>query len=290
MEVRNLEIIRNINKAIDYIERNLDSEIDIDEIAKVAYTSRYHFQNLFHAVAGFTLTEYIRNRRLTLAAEELAVTDIKVIDIALKYGYESPDAFTKAFQRLHKITPSALRRGNVKIKAFPKLLLQISIKGEFEMNYKIVEKEAYKFFGVDFEISIANNESDNEVLKFCDEIWDNGTHLKINKFLGYTQMHLLHSIHYDFKEDGRRRYLMGWEIPKEYKVVDIPSATWAVFEGKSTMENRIKIKDVWTEIYSEWFPSSGFEQAEGPFIEKYYWDDDKCDDYTCEVWIPVKRK
>lgn len=290
-----MEIINNLNNAIEYIENNLESRIDIDEVAKVAYTSRYHFQNLFHAVTGFTLTEYIRNRRLTLAAEELAVSDTKVIDIALRYGYDSPDAFTKAFQRLHKVTPSALRKGNVKIKAFPKLLLQISIKGEFEVNYKIIEKEAYSFFGVDFEYSIANNGNDNEILKFCDEIWENGTHLKINQFLGYPKMHLLHAIHYDFKEDGYRRYLMGWEvpdkeIPKEYKVVDIPSATCAVFDAKSTMENRIKIKDVWTEIYSEWFPSSGFEQAEGPVIEKYYWDDDKYDNYTCEVWIPVKRK
>lgn len=290
-----MEIIRNINNAIDYIEDNLDSDLNIDEIAKVAYTSRYHFQHLFHAVTGFTLTEYIRNRKLTLAAEELAVTDTKVIDIALRYGYDSPDAFTKAFQRLHKVTPSALRKGNVKIKAFPKLLLQISIKGEFEVNYKIVDKEPHKVFGVDFETTLINDALYSEIPEFCEEIWENGTHLKINEFLGYHKMNLLHGIHFDFKENGNRRFMMGWEapekeIPNEYKVVDVPASTWAVFEGKSNMGNKIKIQDVWRQIYSEWFPSSGFEQVEGPCIEKYYWDDGTCNNYTCEVWIPIKRK
>jgi AraC family transcriptional regulator len=295
VEVRNLEIIKCLNNVIDYIENNLDLTLNIDEIARVAFTSRYHFQRLFHAMTGYTLTEYIRNRRLTLAAEELSYENSKIIDIALKYGYESPDAFTKAFQRLHGITPSALKKGNVRLKSFPKLSFQISIKGEYEMIYRLVEKDKYKVFGVDFFTTSVGGACYKEIPEFTDKIWDDGTHYKINQILGYNRMHMLHGIHYDFKEDGSRRYMMGWEVPeigvpKEYKVLDIPACTWAVFEDKGAMPEALLVQNTWKRIYSEWFPSSGFEQVEGPTIEKYYWNDEEYVNYTCEVWIPVKRK
>lgn len=272
-----MEIVKSLNNALDYIEDNLDSLIEIDEIAKVSFISRYHFQRMFHALTGFTIGEYIRNRRLTLAAEELTSKDVRVTDVAIKYGYESIDAFTKAFQRLHGVTPSKIKKGDVRLKAFPKLSFEISIKGECEMNYRIVEKGSFKIFGVDFLTTTVNNALFKEIPEFCDKIWEDGTHLKINEFLGYSERHMLHGIHYDFKEDGTRRYMMGWEVPdrdvpKAYKILDIPPCTWAVFEGKSIIAENLFIQNVWKRIYSEWFPSSGFEQVEGPCLEKYYWD------------------
>ncbi len=295
MEVRILEIIKDINNAIEYIEDNLGSNISIDEIAKVAFTSRYHFQRMFHALTGVTLTEYIRNRRITLAGEELSSKDVKIIDVAAKYGYESPDAFTKAFQRLHGSTPSMIKKGNARLKSFPKLSFQISIKGECEINYRIVKQDEFKFFGVDFLTTLIDNALYKEIPEFCDKIWEDGTHLKINEFLGYSKMNMLYGIHYDFKEDGSRKYMMGWkvpdkDIPNEYKIVNIPSCTWAVFDGRGDNLNTLAIADLWRLIYSEWFPSSGFEQIEGPCIEKYFWDDDQYINYSCELWIPVKRK
>jgi len=295
MEVRILEIIKDINNAIEYIEDNLGSNISIDEIAKVAFTSRYHFQRMFHALTGVTLTEYIRNRRLTLAGEELSSKNVKIIDVAAKYGYESPDTFTKAFQRLHGSTPSMIKKGNTRLKSFPKLSFQISIKGECEINYRIVKQDEFKFFGVDFLTTLIDNALYKEIPEFCDKIWEDGTHLKINEFLGYSKMNILYGIHYDFKEDGSRKYMMGWkvpdkDIPNEYKIVNIPSCTWAVFDGRGDNLNTLAIADLWRLIYSEWFPSSGFEQIEGPCIEKYFWDDDQYINYSCELWIPVKRK
>lgn len=295
MEVRILEIIKDINNAIEYIEDNLGSNISIDEIAKVAFTSRYHFQRMFHALTGVTLTEYIRNRRLTLAGEELSSKDVKIIDVAAKYGYDSPDAFTKAFQRLHGSTPSTIKKGNTRLKSFPKLSFQISIKGECEINYRIVKQDEFKFFGVDFLTTLIDNALYKEIPEFCDKIWEDGTHLKINEFLGYSKMNILYGIHYDFKEDGSRRYMMGWkvpdkDIPNEYKIVNIPSCTWVVFDGRGDNLNTLAIADLCRLIYSEWFPSSGFEQIEVPCIEKYFWDDDQYINYSCELWIPVKRK
>jgi len=295
MEVRNLGTIECLNNAIDYIENHLDSTLDIDEIATAAFSSRYHFQRMFHALTGFTLAEYIRNRRLTLAAEELSSKDCKIIDIAYKYGYESPDAFTKAFQRLHGITPSALKKGDARRKAFSKLSFQISIKGAFEIIYRIVDLKEFKVFGVDFITTSVNDACYKEIPEFCEKIWVDGTHSKMNQFLGFPTMNMLHGIHYDFEENGRRKYMMGWEVPgkdvpKEFKILEIPELTWAVFESKGKMPQNLAIEDVWRRIYSEWFPSSVYEQAEGPCMEKYDWDDEQYENYTCEVWIPIIRK
>lgn len=290
-----MEAIKYLNNAIEYIEENLETTIEIEEIAKVACTSRYHFQRLFHGFTGFTLAEYIRNRRLTLAAEELHSEGIKITDLAFKYGYISVDAFTKAFQRLHGVTPSKVKKGNIMLKSFPKLTLQITVTGGCDMNYRIVEMDKFKVFGVAFQTSVENGALYYEIPEFCDKIWEDGTHYRINQLLGYPRMHMLHGIHYDFNEDGSRKYMMGWEvadqeIAEEYEILDILACTWAVFEGKGIMPEGDEIQNIWKRVYSEWFPSSGFEQTEGPCIEKYYWDDEKYEAYTCEVWIPVKRK
>lgn len=284
-----------LNNAIQYIENNLCSDLEIDEIAKTSYTSRYHFQRMFHVVTGFTLTQYIRNRRLTLAAEEVGTTDLKIIDIALKYGYESPDAFSKAFQRLHGVTPLDLRKGDVKIKAFPKLVLQIAINGETELTYRMVKEEGKKVFGIDFVTSTLNDACYKEVPEFCNKIWEDGTHYEINQLLGYPRMNLLNGYYYDFKEDGSMRYMMGWEVPKEdihheFKTLEIPACTWVIFESRGKMPQGLAIADLWRRIYVEWFPSSSFEQMEGPCVEKHFWEDDKFIGYSCEVGIPVKRK
>jgi AraC family transcriptional regulator len=290
-----LETIKLLNNAIEYIEKNLFTTLDIDEISKVAYSSRYHFQRIFYALTEFTVTEYIRNRRLSLAAEELAATDKKVVDVSLKYGYESPEAFTKAFKRLHGITPSALKKIDGRIKAFPKISFQISIKGECEMIYRIVEKEAFKAFGAGFVTTTVNNVAYTEIPEFINKIFEDGTHDRINKILGHTKGSLLNGFHYDFKEDGTRKYMMGYEmreteISSEFTILQIPKLTWAVFEGHGTMPDNFIMHDIWKSIYSEWFPSSGFEQVEGPCLEKNFWSDEEFAGYTCEVWIPVKRK
>lgn len=284
-----------LNNTLEYIERNLDVSLNIDDISKVACLSRYHFQRIFHVLTGFTVTQYIRNRRLTLAAEELITTDKRVTDIALKYGYESPEAFTKAFKRLHGISPSALKKLNGKIKAFPKISFTISIKGECEIIYRIVEKEDFKVFGSEFVTTKVNGAAYREIPEFINKSFENGTHDRLNQILGNPKGSLLNGFHYDFKEDGTRKYMMGYEMVKaessdEFTVIQVPKLTWAVFEGSGTMPNNFIIQDIWRRIYSEWFHPSGFEQVEGPCIEKNFWNDDEQSGYRCEVWIPVRRK
>ena len=293
--MRKLGTITLLNDTLEYIERNLDAVLNIDDISKVACLSRYHFQRVFYALTGFTVTQYIRNRRLTLAAEELVATDKRVIDIALKYGYENPEAFTKAFKRLHGISPSALKKLNGKVKAFTKISFQISIKGECEIIYRIVEKGDFKVFGAEFVTTAVNDAAYEAIPKFINKIFENGTHDRINELLGNPKGTLLNGFHYGFEEDGTRKYIMGAEqfeedIPDEFTILEVPKLTWAVFEGNGAVPNNLIIQDIWRRIYSEWFPSSGFEQAEGPCIEKNFWNDEKQSGYRCEVWIPIRRK
>lgn len=286
-----------LRQAIDYIEEQLHTPLEIEDIAKATLSSKYHFQRMFHALTGFTVTEYVRNRRLTLAAEELAGTDSKVIDVALKYGYESPEAFTKAFQRLHGVTPSVAKKMDAKLKAFPRISFQIYIKGESEMNYRIVEERASIVIGKDM---VIQKDVFKEIPEFVEEIWKNGTHDRINEAVGKPLGSLLYGYYFDFDEDGTKRYLMGFELPEgkkippDFTVLNIPAQTYAVFESKEKITDDIEIgleiQNVWKRIYSEWFPSTNFEQVEGPCIEKYYWADDQQVDSVCEVWIPVRRK
>lgn len=290
-------MLSRLCQSIDYVEQHLQSPIKIEDIARSAMTSKYHFQRMFHALTGFTVTEYVRNRRLTLAAEDLVGTEHKIIDIALKYGYESPEAFTKAFQRMHGVTPLAAKKMNVKLKAFPRISFQIQIKGETEMNYRIVEEKESKVVGKSV---VIRNDAYTEIPAFVEGIWRNGIHDQINKLVGRPVGSLLYGYHYGFEEDGSKRYLMGAELPEgkevpdEFTVLHIPCQTYVVFDSRESIpadiEIGLEIQNIWRRIYSEWFPSASFEQVEGPCKEKYYWVDDKQEDSICEVWIPVSKK
>ncbi len=291
-----MEAIRLLTQAIDYIEERLQAELEIDGIAAAAHSSKYHFQRMFHALTGFTVTEYVRNRRLTRAAEELSGSDIKVIDLALKYGYETPEAFAKAFRRMHGMTPLAARRSGARLKSFSRLSFHIQIKGETEMNVRITEMEKMKVVGASAKIG----DPYTEIEAFAGRVWNDGTHDRINELMGRAKGSLLNGYHYDFGEDGSRRYLMGLElpesidVPEDLTVLDVTGQSYAVFDLNAVqspdVEIDTQIHDLWRRIYSEWFPSSSFEQAEGPCIEKYVWTDEDRGEYRSEVWIPVKRK
>ncbi|MEK3704024.1 AraC family transcriptional regulator [Paenibacillus sp. FSL R7-0198] len=290
-------MLKLLSQSIDYVEQHLHLPIEIEDIARSAMSSKYHFQRMFHAVTGVTVTQYVRNRRLTLAAQELAGTDCRVIDVALKYGYDSPAAFTKAFRRMHGVTPLAAKKMNVKLKAFPRISFQIQIKGETEMNYRIVEEMESTVFGKNVTI---HKDAYEEIPVFVEVIWRNGIHDQINELVGRPAGSLLYGYHFDFDEDGSKCYLLGAELPEgkqvpdEFTVLNVPSQTYAVFDSRETIPNDVEIglgiQNIWKRIYTEWFPSVSFEQVEGPCIEKYYWVDDTHKDSICEVWIPVRKK
>lgn len=158
-----MDSLKNMNAAMQYIEDNLTHEIDFKEVAKIAFCSEYHFKRMFSFLAGISLSEYIRCRRLTLAAFELKDSNAKVIDVAIKYGYNSPDSFTRAFQNLHGITPSEARSTSRSLKAYSPMTFQLSIQGGNEMNYRIEEKGPFQIIGIQKRVPIVFNGVNEEI-------------------------------------------------------------------------------------------------------------------------------
>ncbi|UOE95757.1 AraC family transcriptional regulator [Alkalihalobacillus sp. LMS39] len=286
-----MEIVQRLSDSIDYIEQHLTEDIDIDKLAKITCSSTFHYQRMFHMLTGVPVAEYIRKRRLTKAAQELSSSKSKVIDIALKYRYDTPESFSKAFRKLHGITPSQVKTRGMMLKAFPKISFQIQIKGVADMKYKIVEKEAFDIIGKGLRVSLENEENKQAIPAFWDECNSNGVSEKLSKQMG--EMGFIGACLSNTNEYKDFMYMVAVEktkddVANEFDVYTIPAATWAVFEAIGPVPNAIN--ETWDRIYSEWFPATGYEQAPGPELEVYKDDDVQAKDHCCEIWVPVVKK
>jgi len=290
-----MEWLEKMNGAINYTEDNLSSNIDFEKVARVACCSSFHFQRMFSFIIDVPLSEYIRRRRLTLAAFELQNSDIKIIDIGLKYGYESPDSFTRAFQNLQGVTPSLARKTGVQLKAYPRISFHISIKGDVEMNYRIEEAEASKVFGKSIEVSFDNDKGYDGIDEFVKQSWQNGLREKIREAAGYGKEgsqnpKLLGVALYGFQEDGTYRFMLTAEYPldglsKEFEILEIPKETWAVFSASCREDEELDtVTKIWKRL-PEWFQATGYELKAGiPELEKCF---RSSTGYLAEVWIPI---
>lgn len=284
-----MDWLNRMNNAIDYIEANLADSISYDKAAQIACCSTYHFQRMFSSIADVPLSEYIRRRRLTLAAFDLQTSDIKVIDVALKYGYESPEAFSRAFKKLHGVMPVSARDIGVALKAYPKMTFSISIKGDTAMNYRIEKREAFDVFGVYTEISTDQEKVFDQVPVFCMRCDDDGITEEMNHLLGRFNDSYTISALYDFSETSFKYMLCnylpkGLSIPSKFTVLSIPSSTWAIFDVPEC-----EMQSAWKRIWTEWFPTSEFETIEGVQFEMYYGLAKHKNGFG-EIWIPVKKK
>lgn len=288
-----LEWLTRMSEAIDSMERTMEDPLDIDRLSKVAYSSPFHFQRMFSMLTGMTVAEYVRKRRLTLAAQELASSSSKVIDIALKYGYDSPESFAKAFRKLHGVAPSDARKAGVSLKAFPRISFSISLKGDKDMDYRIVEKSAFQVIGKSIRTTSVDGENSREIPEFWQESNQNGTVDKLTALVGGADAVL--GICMDMvMEKGTFTYVIavenksGAEVPEGFVSREIPAQTWAVFTSIGPMPHAIQ--KVWKRVFQEWFPATGYEHAGGPEMESYPEGDVNADDYRCEVWVPIVKR
>ncbi|WP_246188431.1 AraC family transcriptional regulator [Metabacillus lacus] len=282
-------MLKKMNDCLEYIEQHLDADIDMEVMARMTFTSKFHFQKMFHVLTGCTCAEYIRKRRLTRAAQELCQNGIRVIDVALKYGYESPESFSKAFRKVHGVTPSSVKTGSQLLKAFPQLSFQITLRGEYEMDYRIVEKGAWKAAGIGKTVTTVNGQNLQEVPDFWREMDQRGITYSILEDTGAEHLLGVCSAFDSSKEEFT--YLIGAETDKEVRNlqhVHIPACHWAVFKAVGPVPHAVV--DVWKRIYAEWFPSTGYEHAGYPEFELYTKGDLSAEDYVCEIWIPIQKK
>ena len=287
-----------IGEAIGYIEDNITDELTIEKIAKQVLVSPFYFQKGFAMLCGFTVGEYIRERRLTLAGSELVSTDEKIIDIALKYGYDSPDSFTKAFTRFHSVTPTAVRKGGATIKSFAPLKIKFTLEGGYVMDYKIVEKDSFTVMGASRTFTYDSAKAG--IPEFWSELHQPGKEKIVCGMYGICMDEKMGSDQDDSMESDKFEYLIADNynpaeaIPDGFGTRIIPAHTWAVFPCRGSMPQ--SMQDANKAIFSEWLPNcKDFEIAAGYNIEMYndpsrYPKGTQDENYYSEIWIPVKRK
>jgi len=289
-----MDRLQRVNLALDYIEANLAGEIDYQEIERLAGFSLHHFQRFFCVVTDATVAEYVRRRRMTLAALELQNSDTKVIDLAMKYGYDSPSSFARAFQNLMGATPTEARRRGVFLKSYPRISFAISIKGVTELDYRIEQTDEYLVFGKSFAIGIEDNPF--EVAPgFWKQLQEDGTYERLCRAAGFEPYsgRLLNGAFYGSGDARRHRsgkYIIhtklptGVQVTPEFEVLTIPKSKWVVFSAtfKTVEESLPALHNLWKRIYTEWFPASTLRVTDGPHLEVFQ-------SYSVEeVWLPVE--
>ena len=285
-----MEWMAIIGNSIQYIEDHITEDITVENVAKCVGVSPFYFQKGFAMLCGFSVSEYIRNRRLALAGNDLLVTQEKIIDIAMKYGYDSPDSFTKAFTRFHGVTPTSVRNDAVLLKSFAPLKLKISLEGGYLMDYKIVRKEEFTV--------IANAKTfpyegaKESIPQFWQEHFQSGKGAVVCGWYGINID--LEMGQENFEYLIADPYNPQKEVPEGYEIRTIPAFEWAVFPCRGAMPTALQ--DVNTKIYTEWLPAlKEYEFAAGYCVE-YYDDPTKYEkgtldeNYYCEIWIPIKKK
>ncbi|SOC18226.1 AraC family transcriptional regulator [Ureibacillus xyleni] len=285
--------VEAIQKAIDYIETSLmDNSLSIEKIAKVTNSSVFHFQRTFFLLTNMTVSDYIRRRRLTLAAEELLNSEEKVINISYKYGYETPEAFTKAFRKQHGITPTDARKKKGHLQSYNRLVIQINVRGAEPMKYKIVEKDAFQVVGVKRTYNCNNGENTRGIPQFWEDVHKDGTNDRLIKLSnGHIPVILgVCVVEEHQKEQGLMDYWIAatyeGEIPDGLLSYEVPASKWVIFEVHGPMPHAMQ--NTWKKIYSEWFPSNSYRPTGTAELEVYTNDDPSAEDCYSEIWIPIK--
>lgn len=272
--------INGIQEAIEYIEANLTQNIKVKDVAEKAYVSEFHFQRIFSALCGISIAEYIRNRRMSLAAKELVTKDVKVLDVALKYGYDSPDSFTRAFTKFHGITPSQAKESGVKLKDYAPVRIKLSLEGGTIMEFKIEEKASFTVMGR--KRAFDTETSYQEIPKFWEEHFKDGGGKVVCGTYGLC-----------IDSDGRffdyliaDNYIPWKEIPEGYETRTLPAGLWAVFPCKQKT-----LQDTNTRMWREWLPNCKKYKLGGNYNIELYGppcQEDIGESYV-ELWLPIEN-
>ncbi|HCG62301.1 MAG TPA: AraC family transcriptional regulator [Sphaerochaeta sp.] len=289
-----MDELKQLNLAMGYIEANITDDIDFQKAARIAGCSEYQFKRMFPFLSGINLSEYVRRRRLTLAALELHKHDGRVLDLAIKYGYDSPDSFTRAFQAFHGMTPTEARKDDAVVKAFPPMTFQLTIAGGNEMNYRIIDKDAFNIVGIKKRISLVYEGVNHQM----DDMW---TSLTEKDFIELKQLSnaepggiICASTNFS---EGRSEGTMldqyigvasTKNVPERWEVLPVDACTWAIFTAIGDFP--ATLQNLWARIFSEWLPTSGYELISGPEILWNEGKDTTLPDYKSEIWIPVKQR
>jgi AraC family transcriptional regulator len=290
-----MDTLKQFNLAMQYIEAHLADEIDFDVVARLACCSEYHFRRMFATLAGLGLSEYIRRRRLSQAALILRQTDDRVIDVAVKFGYDSADAFARAFQALHGVAPSQARLSSTSIKVIPPMTFQLTIGGGDAMEYRIIEKAAFYIVGLHKRVKLLYRGVNPEIAAMWELLSEADIetldHLSEGEPGGLVNASV--SFAADRSEGSLFDHYIGVVTTQadstgKWAVVAVPASTWVVFTSRGTFPDALQT--VWERIFTEWLLSSDYELADGPELLWAGTEEFEDSDFHAEIWIPVVKK
>ncbi|MBL1111536.1 AraC family transcriptional regulator [Streptomyces sp. 110] len=285
-------MLERLNEALDHIESRLDQRIEVAELARIAMTSEYHFRRLFSALAGISLSEYIRRRRLTLAGAEVLAGERTLLEIAVRYGYGSGEAFARAFRAMHGVGPGAARRAGASLSSQPRMSFRLVVEGSSSMRYRVVEKERFQVVGKKVRVPLVHEGVNPGIAEFIRGIGQKGirriaalSDQEPEGILGVSD-NLDPSRAEGTELDYYHGVVTGAAAPADLDTLAVPAGTWAVFENSGPFPQALQY--LWRDVFTQWFPSNPYQSRPGPEILRTRLSQDGAR-ADAELWIPVER-
>ncbi|ALO13375.1 Helix-turn-helix domain-containing protein [Streptomyces venezuelae] len=290
-------MLEQLNQALDHIERCLEAEagreVDVAEVARIAMTSEYHFRRLFSALAGMPLSVYVRRRRMTLAGAEVLGGERTLLDVAVRYGYGSGEAFARAFRSVHGIGPGEARRTRAALTAQPRMSFRVVVEGSTTMRYRIVEKEAFRVVGRKARVPLVH-EGVNAAAAAHVESLDEQAIVRMKELAEGEPKGVLSAVMHltDSREEGAEvDYWIGVTTgpetaTEELDTLDVPAGTWAVFDNHGPYPSALQ--HLWRDVFTQWFPSNPYASRPGPELLRTQPVEIGAETDS-QLWIPVER-
>ncbi|MEV8318975.1 AraC family transcriptional regulator [Streptomyces sp. NPDC059900] len=285
-------MLERFNQAMEQIESHLDQQIDVADLARTAVTSEYHFRRLFSGLAGLPLSEYIRRRRLTVAGGEVLAGERTLLDIAVRYGYSSGEAFARAFRAMHGVGPGEARRGGATLRSQPRMSFRLVVEGSSSMRYRVVERDAFRIVGRKARVPLVHEGVNPHIAGFIRGLGKET--LRRIESLSDQEPRGIVSVSDDLDEsraegtelDYWHGAVSGADAPDDMDVLGVPAGSWAVFESAGPFPQTLQ--HLWRDVFTQWFPSNPYQSRPGPEILRTLLSDDGTH-ADAELWIPVER-
>ncbi|MBG0814926.1 AraC family transcriptional regulator [Planomonospora sp. ID82291] len=285
-------MLERLNQAMEYIEHHLDQPIETAELARIALTSEYHFRRLFSALAGVPLSEYVRRRRLTVAGAEVLAGKETLLDIAVRYGYGSGEAFARAFRALHGVGPGEARRCGAALYSQPRMSFRLVVEGSGGMRYRIVEKEEFRLVGRRARVPLVHEGMNPAIVEFLRSVGQE-TLRRLGELSDQEPRGVVNVAHHvdESRAEGTELdyycgVVTGAPAPEDMEVLAVPAGTWAVFESSGAFPQTLQY--LWRDVFTQWFPSNPYRSRPGPEITGTRISEDG-KEADAELWIPVER-
>ncbi|MET9961722.1 AraC family transcriptional regulator [Streptomyces sp. NPDC006326] len=286
-------MLERMNQALDHLDACLDGDVDMAEVARIAAVSEYHFRRLFSALAGMPLPVYVRRRRMTLAGAEVLAGELTLLDVAVRYGYGSGEAFARAFRSVHGIGPGEARRTGAVLTAQPRMSFRVVVEGSAAMRYRIVEKESFRIVGRKGRVPLVHD-GVNAAAAAQVESLDGQAIVRLKELAGREPEGILSAAVYltDSREEGAEvDYWIGVvtgpeAAAEELDALDVPAGTWAVFDNRGPYPSALQ--QLWRDVFTQWFPSNPYVSRQGPELLRTRPVEIGAETDS-QLWIPVER-